>query len=152
MIPRGEDTTHLNSRGRLQNLALRAWTVGKPRRRFPPYAVPYTGSAWWGLNRQAAEYVQNFTIAHPDYRRWFERAWIPDEFFVQSIVAGTGFRGEVANETLHFLSHGVGYHPRTLTLSDLPEIERSGKLFARKFDIDVDCDVLAALSSSRAPG
>lgn len=163
-IPFGEDTSHLNLRGKVLNHALRARTLVRPRRRFPSYAQPYTGVAWWNLTREAAEYVTAFVERHPDFRPWFEDAWIPDEFFMHSILAGSGYRGELVNDSWRYIEHGSGYHPKTLSVDDLGAMLASGKLFARKFDAAVDREVLDQLSaivrvtdpgsraSARAPG
>jgi hypothetical protein len=140
-----ENTGHINWRGKVLNTLLVARSLVRPKRAFPAYAEPYTGSAWWNLDTQAAEYVVRFVDQHPDFRRWYDHAWIPDEFFYQSILAGTGYPGEVVNGDLRFIEMTDTYHPRTLTMEHLPQMRVSEALFARKFDIDVDRDVLEAL-------
>lgn len=145
-IPRGESTSHLSHRGRLLNALLRARSAVRPKRTFPDYAKPFTGSAWWNLDRQAAEYAVRFVQDHPDFRPWFDHAWIPDEFFFQSVLAGTGYPGEIVNDDLRFLEFTPDYHPRTLTVEHLPKLRAGDALFARKFDIEVDREVLQALS------
>ena len=147
-VPRGEDTSHLNRRGRLLNAMLRLRGLGKPTRGFPAYARPFGGSQWWNLSRAAAEYVLAFLDEHPGYRRYHEHTLAPDELFFQSILAGTGFaeRAEVVDDSLRFMRWPAEEsHPRVLGIDDLPAMLESGALFARKFDPAVDEAVLARL-------
>lgn len=148
-VPRGEDTSHLNRRGRLLNRLLRLRGLGKPGRHFPSYARAYGGSQWWNLSREAAEHVLGFLDEHPDYRRYHEHTLAPDEIFFQSILAGTGFaeRAEVVDDSLRFMRWPADEsHPRVLGVDDLPAMRESGALFARKFDPAVDAAVLERLS------
>src|SRR4051794_13104383 len=149
-IPRGEHTSHLNWRGKVLNSLLLARGLARRKRVFPAYAEPYTGSAWWNLDTQAAEYVVRFVDQHPDFLAWYEHAWIPDEFFYQSILAGTGYGGEIVNGDLRFIEMTDTYHPRTLTMAHLPQIRPSEALFARKFDIDRDREAPDAVMASHA--
>jgi len=140
-VPRGEDTGHLNWRGKLLNEALRARSAFKGPRRFPAYARPFGGSQWWNLSRAAADYVLGFLEAHPDYRRYHEHTLVPDELFFQSILAGTGFAAghEVVDDSLRFMRwHEGESHPRALTMDDLPALRESADLFCRKLDPAAD--------------
>jgi hypothetical protein len=148
-VPRGEDTSYLNRRGRLLNQALRLRSLTKPARRFPPYARAFGGSQWWNLSRAAADHVLAFLDRHPGYRRYHERTLAPDEVFFQSILAGTGFaeREEVVDDSLRFMRWPADEsHPRVLRVEDLPAMLESDALFARKLDPAVDEAVLAELT------
>jgi hypothetical protein len=147
-IPRGEDVSFFNWRGRMLNQALRLRTALMPPRRFPAYARPFGGSQWWNLSRTAAEHVLRFLDEHPDYRAYHEYTLAPDELFFQSILLGNEFAGrdQLANDSLRFMVFPEGAsHPRTLTVDDLPAIGASDELFARKFDATVDETVLRRL-------
>ena len=55
------------------------------RRRIPRGLVPHLGSQWWCLTRQTLSAI----LEDPDriiYDRYFERVWIPDESYFQSLV------------------------------------------------------------------
>ena len=148
-IPRGEDTTSLNWKGHVINGVLRARSAFRPARRFPSYARPVGGWLWWNLSKAAASYVLDFVSGHPDYRRYHQDGLSPDEVFFQSILIGTEFARshEVANDCLRFMIWKPGsFHPETLGVGDLPAMRSSGKLFARKFDLDVDPDVVSQLA------
>jgi core-2/I-Branching enzyme len=139
-IPRGEDTSHLNWKGRLLNEILRARTLFEGPRRFPSYARPYGGSQWWNLSRPAAEGILAFLDRHPDYRRYHEHTLAPDELFFQSILLGTRLAEEleVVDDDLRFMRWPEGEsHPRLLAAEDLPAMRESGALFCRKVDAPV---------------
>ena len=147
-LPRGEDISFLNFRGRVLNQLLRFRTALKSRRRHPAYVSPFVGTTWWNLSRLAAEYVLDFVEEHPDFRRYHTHTWTPDEMFFQSILLGSGFadRHEVVRDDLRFVDWSeAAAHPRVLTIEDVPEMLQSGKLFARKFDESVDAQVLTEL-------
>lgn len=152
-IPRGEDTSRLGFKGRLLNSALRVRAAFEPERRYPSYADPYMGSAWWNLSRPAARYVLDFVAEHPDYRRFHEHTWIPDEMFFHSILCGTDFAAtnEVRSDDLRFLKFGSGWHPKILRTKHLAEILASGDLFARKFDSAIDADVITEIAHRIRP-
>lgn len=148
-IPRGEDASILNWKGQILNQLLRVRSAFKPRRSFPAYARPYGGSNWLNLSRAAVEYVLRFMDEHPDYRCYHEHTLIPSEVFFHSIVAVPDFADlyEVADDDLRFtIWPENSSHPRTLKVDDLPAMEGSGKLFARKFDEEVDRAVLERLT------
>ena len=147
-IPRGEDTSYLSPKGKLLNEMLRARSIFKPDRRTPDYVRPYAGSQWWNLSREAVEYVLGFVDRHPDFRRYHEHTLLTEEIFFQSVVVGSGFEGreDLVNDNLRFLRWPVGQsHPSVLGVDDLPEMLAGGKLFARKFDPEVDAEVLDRL-------
>jgi hypothetical protein len=148
-FPKGEEP-RLSFKGRMLNRFLRIRTAPKPARRFPPYLRPFGGSQWWNLNREAAEFVVRFTDEHPDYRDYHRHTLAPDEIFFHSILLGTSFGEvhEVVNDSLRFMIWSrKSWHPDTLRSSDLPAITRSGKPFARKFDLDRDPSVIEKLSA-----
>lgn len=149
-IPRGEDVSFLNWRGRTLNEVLRLRTAFEPRRCFPPYLQPFGGWTWWNLSRPAADHVLSFVDEHPDYRRYHEHTFAPDEIFFQSVLLGTDFarHQEVVDDSLRFtIWPENATHPRILTLDDMPEMVASHCLFARKFDSVVDDAVLAELAA-----
>ena len=148
-IPRGEDVSFFNWRGRVLNEFLRLRTAFMPPRRHPSYVRPFLGSDWWNLSRAAANYVLRFHDQHPDFRSWHEHTLCPSEMFVHSILLGTDFARdhEIVNDRLRFVIRQEGSpHPRTLTTADTPAMLESEKLFARKFDERGDAAVLERLA------
>jgi hypothetical protein len=86
------------------------------RRRLPGGLKPYGGGAHWALARPAAEYVYEFTRRDPR-----------------------------VDDNLRYIDWSVEPGPKVLRTGDFDAIVASGKLFARKFDVTVDEDVLDRL-------
>ena len=115
------------------------------RRRIPGGLDPYGGSAYWCLSRTLIHFVHGYLRQNPDYVRFFEHVFVPDELFFQTIIMNSQLRDTIDNDDLRYLDWTREPAPAVLTLADLPAILGSGQLFARKFDETVDSSVLDAL-------
>jgi hypothetical protein len=115
------------------------------RRRIPGGLHPYGGSAYWCLEKTLVHFVHGYLRQNPDYVRFFEHVFVPDELFFQTIIMNSELRDTVENDDLRYLDWSREPAPAVLTRGDLPALLESGQLFARKFDETVDSDVLDAL-------
>jgi hypothetical protein len=59
----------------------------------------------------------------------------------------SALRDRVANESVHHIEWPGGSHPRTFQRGDFDRIAASGKLFARKFDVERDEEILDVIDS-----
>jgi hypothetical protein len=136
--------------------------IGKVTRRLPRRRPPipvYYGATWWSLTRQTVEAVLHFIRDNPRAARWFRYCRAPDEMFFQSIIKHLGIANLVYDQTAHDVIRPlhtsatvyvdfrgtVAGSPRNLDLSDLPGIQVSDALFARKIDPVVSADLMDAL-------
>ncbi|MGO4851887.1 DUF5927 domain-containing protein [Phaeovulum sp. W22_SRMD_FR3] len=55
------------------------------RRRIPEGLVPHLGSQWWCLTRQTLSAILT-DPDRPTYDRYFQKVWIPDESYFQTLV------------------------------------------------------------------
>ncbi len=103
------------------------------------------GSQWMALSHRAASSVDRFVRARPDYVRHYSRTVIPDESATATIVCNDP-ELHVLHEHLHCVrfSSNDG-HPDVFETDDVDELVKTGRFFARKFDVDVDSGVLDAL-------
>ncbi len=115
------------------------------RRRLPGGLEPYGGSAYWCLSRSLVHFVHGFVSGNPDYVRFFEHVFVPDEIFFQTIIMNSELRDTVENDDLRYLDWSREPAPAVLTCDDLPALVAAPQLFARKFDETVDAEVLDAL-------
>jgi hypothetical protein len=115
------------------------------RRKLPGGLRAYGGSAYWCLERTLVHFVHGFLRDNPDYVRFFEHVFVPDELFFQTIIMNSQLRDTVENDDLRYLDWSREPAPAVFTAADLPALLGSGQLFARKFDETVDSDVLDAL-------
>ena len=115
------------------------------RRRLPDGLEAFGGSPYWALARPAVDWLHRFVQQRPDVVHFFERVYIPDEVFFQSILLSSNHADAIVNENLRYIDWRATPAPKVLTTSDLPAMLESGALFARKFDTAVDGAVLDAL-------
>jgi hypothetical protein len=95
--------------------------------------------------------VLDYLSTHPRVVRFYRRTFAPDESFFQTIVMNSPLAPRVVNNDLRFESwEEDSDHPAILTVDDLPEIVRSEALFAKKFDVAVDAEVMDRIDAELA--
>lgn len=124
------------------------------KRKLPKNMKPYAGSQWWTIDNQAMDYILEFVENNPDYTSFHKRTFAPDELFFHNILL---------NATDEFLQPGITNnnllymnwpdtkkgHPETLQAKDLEQITSSDALFARKFDMEQEPDLLDYVDTIR---
>lgn len=95
------------------------------------------GSNWATLTQSAVEMLVQQEKSIKKLTRFSHCA---DELYKQTILFGKGC--PMAGTDLRFTIWEDIRHPKTLTMEDLPELRRTKALFARKFDPDVDNEVI----------
>jgi hypothetical protein len=112
------------------------------KRTFPLGLRPYGGGAYWCLSRQCIEYVGRFVAERPDVVRFFRHVDIPDEIFFHTILMNSPRRDTIVDDNLRYIDWTQGRRPAILETRDLDALRASPKLFARKFDVHRDENVL----------
>jgi hypothetical protein len=138
------------------NMAVRRRRLRVPVKRRPPERVVlHYGQAQsvlsMGLVRQLLDQVKE----RPELLKFFRRAWTPDELFIPSLAMSLPTAGDVSDANLWFTDWSAGGpHPKLFRTEDIDQLTavargQAGdlpggpiKLFARKFDVDVDAEVL----------
>ena len=125
-----------------------------PERTFFKGMIPYRGSTSWCLTGETAKYIADFAASRDNSKfvRYFKRVMCPDEILIQTIVLNSPFasrcrfydRDVLTNRTplmnenkayLHYVDWDGGRdNPAILDMRDYNMLERSDRLFARKFD------------------
>ncbi|WBW96647.1 beta-1,6-N-acetylglucosaminyltransferase [Oceanirhabdus sp. W0125-5] len=130
---------------------LQGWHNGFHHRIPKQYRLPsnislYGGSQWWGLTKECIKYIYDFVINNPDFVQYCKHLYVPDEIFFQTIVLNSHFKQTVVNTGLRYIDWDSVPHPKThpaiLTKNYFPILNNSRTLFARKFDIDIDSQIL----------
>jgi hypothetical protein len=124
------------------------WTFRLPRIRkgLPCGLKPYGGRGSRCLQKKHVSYILQFTEENPIVKKFFRRVWGPSELFYPTILLNSPLSSTVINQSvLYFDFSERASHPKTLKKSDLETLKRSGKLFARKFNPNVDKDVLDSI-------
>lgn len=117
----------------------------KIKRKHPIFNNIYFGSQWWILSNKTLKSVNKFIKENPKYIKFYKNTNIPDEFFFQTIVANNNLLN-INNNNMHFMVWEYdAWHPNTLTIKNKDSIMKSDKLFARKFDINIDNSILQCI-------
>lgn len=109
-----------------------------------PY-VFYKGSSWFSITHEFASFL---VTKESDILKYMGRSLGADEVFVQTMVMNSPFASTVIKDNLRFIDWSesdLSGSPKTLALPDYDAIVSSGKLFARKFDINKDIDIIYKL-------
>jgi len=131
----------LNFRGRhtLERIA----NALMPNRMFPPTFVPVGRAQWMTLSPECVAYILDFLKKNPSIKKTFRYMWAPDEMVFQSVLYNSHFREIIVNDNQRYVDWSeLQPSPKILTMTDAETLTTSDKLFARKFDPDVDNKIL----------
>jgi len=140
-----EDKKHPTLKNRFFGLMRKICKVLKIKRKLYPITY-FGGSEWLNLSREAVGYILDFLGNNPDYIKFFEHTYAPDEIFFQTILMNSPLAGKVVNDDKRYIDWVSGPdYPRTLTVADYDKIMKSDAFFARKFDERRDREVIDKL-------
>jgi hypothetical protein len=117
------------------------------RRRLPGGLAPYGGAPYWCLARPVVEHVRETVRRRPELVRFFRHVFVPDEIFFQTIVVNSPWRETLVDDALRYVDWSGRPAPAILRRADLDRLVASPKLFARKFDVTVDGEILDLLDA-----
>lgn len=117
------------------------------RRKLPYNLLPYGGWMWWTLDMYALNYILQFIKDHPRYMDFHKYSFAVDEIFLQTILLNSKderLLKSISNNYLRYLfwPDFAGSHPKLLKKDNLEDIKTSAALFARKFDMNKDAEIL----------
>ena len=114
-----------------------------PQRKLPNHLIPVGRSQWFTISLECVIYLINYWEGNANLRRFIKLTWAPDEFIFQTILYNSEYRHKMINNDLRYIDwSNKDVSPKTLTMDDANALIKSGKLFARKFDIKKDAAVL----------
>ena len=102
------------------------------------YIKAYKGTHWFSITHNLAQYVisQEKLI-----KKQFYYSIGADEVFLHSIIMNSPYVDDIINDSLREIDWDRGT-PYIFRLEDTPMLLESPKLFARKFDSNIDKDVI----------
>ncbi|WP_297207598.1 beta-1,6-N-acetylglucosaminyltransferase [uncultured Brachyspira sp.] len=128
---------------KIRNILLKIW----PKRKMIENL--YNGSSWWNLSDNAVKYILEYVEKNTNYIKRFNYTWCSDEYFFQSILLNSKFASNCKDEYLRYVdwSWKYGANPVTFKLEDYDDIKSKcgNSLFARKFDENIDNDIIDKL-------
>jgi hypothetical protein len=99
------------------------------------------GSQWWALCRSSVVGILSFLEGNKDVEKFFRNVWIPDEIFFQTVLFHLKTdHACIINDNFRFTEwepqNGSNFiiKPKNFTERDLPQLQKTDALFARKFD------------------
>lgn len=120
--------------------------------------TPYGGSEWWILSDLAVQELLDLITKEKDICTLIKQGFTPDEIFFQTLFMRTKYATDiVVNKPMEcerrcgtYIDFGgkertKSAHPYVLTIQDrnkLLSAKKKGYLFARKFDINEDSEIL----------
>jgi hypothetical protein len=120
------------------------------RRRFLKGATPYIGNQWMMVSRRFCEFVCHDPRA-ARFKAFYRHTFIADEGFFQTVMMNNAAHGAIVNDDMRAIDWvpdgDIKLRPRTFTIDDAAMLIASPNLFARKFDADMDSDILDALET-----
>ena len=98
------------------------------------------------LTNNAIKYILDYTDKNPQFLKRFNYTWGSDEFYFQSILLNSEFKHNCINDCLRYIVWSGGA-PFNLEMKDYNNIKNNinNNLFARKFDENIDNDIIDKL-------
>ncbi len=120
-----------------------------PKRRMPEGMVLVGRSQWFTISGECVSYILDYWDNHPAFRKFMQFTWAPDEFLFQTILYNSPLKENMVDDDLRYIDwSGGGVSPKTFTMADAVALLQSGKLYARKFDLQIDSAVLDAIDNN----
>lgn len=117
--------------------------------RIIPYNLhPYGESMFWTLSPEVALYVVNKVENDKKMESFFYYTWAADEFLFQTIIMNSPYRNRVVNDNYRYIDWSAKKaSPKLLGKDDFEKLKTTPMLFARKFDIQEDYEILDRIDS-----
>lgn len=111
-------------------------------------ATPFIGTQWKAVTRSFCEFVCHDPRVER-FKTFYRNSFIADEGFFQTVMMNGGEPFQVVNDDLRMIDWvpdgDIKLRPRSFELADLPALQASPDLFARKFDAETDGSLLSLL-------
>ncbi len=119
-----------------------------PDRKIPKQWVAVGRSQWFTITLDAVRYIVDCLGKNPRLVRFFKFTWGVDEIIFQTILYNSPLKTTMVNENLRYIDWSEGKSsPKTLTMVDKETLGNCGKFFARKFNAEVDEEILNYLDA-----
>lgn len=121
-----------------------------PSRKMPNNLIPVGRSQWFTMTLKHIKYIVEYLQKHPDVQKFFELTWGADEIIFQTILYNSPYREDIVNDSMRYIDWSEGNaSPKTFTMQDFQALVDSGKLFARKFNLEVSTELLDELDKAK---
>ncbi|MDD2870867.1 MAG: beta-1,6-N-acetylglucosaminyltransferase [Candidatus Gracilibacteria bacterium] len=115
------------------------------KRDYMENVIPYIGGQWMILTRKCCEFIIN-NIETKKFEKFYTNTLIADESFFQTLLMNSSFSGKIINDdkrSIIWVAEGdIKLRPKTFNNTDIDFLSINGNLFARKFDDNIDSDII----------
>lgn len=124
-----------------------------PKRKFPYSWKPYGYSRWFSITSHLAKYMIEFMDNHPEFVKFFRYTTCGDEIFFCTIALHSPYAENIVNDDLRYVDWSTkiqdpkAANPKILTIDDWDKLKASDKLWARKFDMHKDNEILSLIDA-----
>ncbi|EKS7792776.1 glycosyl transferase [Edwardsiella piscicida] len=109
---------------------------------------PYIGNQWMILSKRFCDFI-TYNPEVKKFKDFYRNTLIADESFFQTILMNTTFKSKIINDDKREIdwveASDIKLRPRDFLSKDSERLINSDNLFARKFDENVDGDILNIL-------
>lgn len=119
-------------------------------RGFMKDVIPYIGGQWMILTRSCCEFICHSTEVKK-FEDYYLNTLIADESFFQTVLMNTSFDGILVDDdkrAIIWIPDGdIKLRPKTFTETDLDFLQTGNHLFARKFDDNIDKQIIEGIQT-----
>lgn len=107
----------------------------------------YRNWFWCAMPDFVVSYIIDFLDKNPTFWEIYDEALVPEEGFFSTIIMNSQYKDCIdyvdgRSQSLTYDGPRYNGHSSLITMKDIDRVEKSGKFFARKFDITKDKDVI----------
>lgn len=99
------------------------------------------GTQWFSITHEMADYIIDKIVY---IKRKFSYSLCADEVFLQTVASASPYKESIVDDSLRLIDWKRG-DPYIFRSDDYDILSKSSKLFARKFDEDVDIEIVRRL-------
>jgi hypothetical protein len=105
-------------------------------------------SQWLTITEESARYIILYLQDNPKVEKFFKLTWGADEVLLQTILYNSHLKDKIVNNNLRYTDWSDnGDSPKVLTIADAEKLQKSPHLYARKFDMAIDSEVMDYIDS-----
>ncbi len=120
---------------------VRLLQIPRIKKGLPGNFQAYGGWSLFCLPKVMVDYIVDFTRNNSNFKSFFKHVHAPGEMYFQTVLLNSCFANRIINDNKRYLDF-IDAHPRALTMKDFITLKESGCLFARKFNENVDKELL----------
>lgn len=134
---------------RIENYFIDNWDnvsqIISKKRDYMENVIPYIGWQWMILTRKCCEFIIN-NIETKKFEKFYTNTLIADESFFQTLLMNSSFSWKIINDDKRSIiwvaEWDIKLRPKTFNNTDIDFLSINGNLFARKFDDNIDSDII----------